>query len=108
MRRLLVPMVVGVAVALAGCHGVKVDLAASPTASHSVHASGKSAKPGSTAQAVQAAGPVSAGSGALRVLSEPQAGLSAIYALINGAKSSIELTPIAASISWRWTSLRGR
>jgi phosphatidylserine/phosphatidylglycerophosphate/cardiolipin synthase-like enzyme len=41
---------------------------------------------------VQAAGPVSAGSGALRVLSEPQAGLSAIYALINGAKASVELT----------------
>jgi phosphatidylserine/phosphatidylglycerophosphate/cardiolipin synthase-like enzyme len=41
---------------------------------------------------VQAAGPVSAGSGTLRVLSEPQAGLSAIYALITGAKSSIELT----------------
>ena len=37
-------------------------------------------------------GPVSAGSGTLRVLSEPQAGLAAIYALINGAKSSIDLT----------------
>ena len=32
------------------------------------------------------------GSGALRVLSEPQSGFSAVYALINGAKSSIELT----------------
>ena len=41
---------------------------------------------------MQAAGPVSAGSGSLRVLSEPQAGLSAIYALINGAKSSVDLT----------------
>ena len=92
MRRLLVPVVVGVAAVLAGCHGVKVDLAASPTASHSAHSSGKSAKSGSTSPAVQAAGPVSAGSGALRVLSEPQAGLSAVYALINGAKSSIELT----------------
>ena len=92
MRRLLVPVVVGVAAALAGCHGVKLDLAASPAASLSAHSSGKSAKPGSTSPAVQAAGPVSAGSGALRVLSEPQAGLSAIYALINGAKSSIELT----------------
>ena len=92
MRRLLVPMVVGVAVALAGCHGVKVDLAASPTASDPAHASGKSAKSGSASSTVQAAGPVSAGSGALRVLSEPQAGFSAIYALINGAKASIELT----------------
>src|ERR1700733_7483777 len=93
MRRLLVPvvvgpLVVGMAAALAGCHGVKVDLAASPTASSH---SGKSGSSG-TASTVQAAGPVSAGSGALRVLSEPQAGLSAIYALINGAKSSIDLT----------------
>ena len=99
MRRLLVPVVVGVATILAGCHGVQVDLAASPSASHSAHASGKSTKSsgkstksGSASPTVQAAGPVSAGSGALRVLSEPQAGLSAIYALINGAKSSIELT----------------
>ena len=99
MRRLLVPVVVGVATILAGCHGVQVDLAASPSASHSAHASGKSTKSsgkstksGSASPTVQAAGPVSAGSGALRVLSEPQAGLSAIYALINSAKSSIELT----------------
>jgi cardiolipin synthase len=92
MRRLLVPVVVGVATILAGCRGVQVDLAASPTASHSAHSSGKSAKSGSASPTVQAAGPVSAGSGALRVLSEPQAGLSAIYALINGAKSSIDLT----------------
>jgi phosphatidylserine/phosphatidylglycerophosphate/cardiolipin synthase-like enzyme len=41
---------------------------------------------------VQAAGPVSASSGALKVLSEPQAGVSFSYTLINGAKSSIELT----------------
>ncbi|MGH3210545.1 MAG: phospholipase D-like domain-containing protein [Trebonia sp.] len=96
MRRLLVPVVVGpmavgIAVALAGCHGVNVDLAASPTASSHSGKSGSSGDPG-TASTVQAAGPVSAGSGALRVLSEPQAGLTAIYALINGAKSSIDLT----------------
>jgi phosphatidylserine/phosphatidylglycerophosphate/cardiolipin synthase-like enzyme len=93
MRRLLGPVVVGVAVVLAGCHGVKVDLAASPAASsHSAKSSGKSKDPQPASSAVQAAGPVSAGSGALRVLSEPQAGLSAIYTLINGAKSSIDLT----------------
>jgi phosphatidylserine/phosphatidylglycerophosphate/cardiolipin synthase-like enzyme len=72
--------------ALAGCHGVTVNFAASPTAGH------HPAKPKSSAATVQAAGPVSAGAGALRLLSEPQAGFSAIYALINGAKSSIELT----------------
>jgi len=93
MRRLLGPVLVGVAVALAGCHGVKVDLGASPTASsHSGKSSAKSKNSQNASSAIQAAGPVSAGSGALRVLSEPQAGLSAIYKLINGAKSSIDLT----------------
>lgn len=92
MRRLLVPVLIGVAAALAGCHGVKVDLAASPTASSHSDKSGSSGSSGSGSSTIQAAGPVSAGSGALRVLSEPQAGLSAIYALINGARSSIELT----------------
>ncbi len=86
------PVLVGIAVALAGCHGVKVDLAASPTAgSHSGKSSGSN-YPGSGSPTVRAAGPVSAGSGALRVLSEPQAGLTSIYALINGAHSSVELT----------------
>jgi phosphatidylserine/phosphatidylglycerophosphate/cardiolipin synthase-like enzyme len=106
MRRLLGlgPVVVGVAVLVAGCHGVNVNLAASPTASHhsgkpasptASHHSSKPSKPkssGSGSPTLQAAGPVSAGSGALRVLSEPQSGFSAVYALINGAKSSIELT----------------
>src|SRR5689334_13347291 len=93
MRRLLGPVLVGVAVALAGCHGVKVDLGASPTASsHSGKSSDKSKNSQNASSAIPAAGPVSAGSGTLRVLSEPQAGLSAIYKLINGAKSSIDLT----------------
>ena len=35
---------------------------------------------------------MSAGSGALTVLSEPQAGVSRIYQLITGAKSSVDLT----------------
>jgi cardiolipin synthase len=92
MRRLLVPVVVGAALALAGCHGVKVNLGADPTASSHSGKSGNSGSSGSASTTVQAAGPVSAGSGALRVLSEPQAGLAAIYALINGAKSSVDLT----------------
>jgi cardiolipin synthase len=83
MRRLLVPVLVGAAVALAGCHGLSAQLTTSST--------GATDSSGGTS-GVQAAGPVSAGSGALRVLAEPQAGLSTIYALINGAKSSIELT----------------
>jgi cardiolipin synthase A/B len=102
MRRLLVPAVLmGAAVALAGCKGVNVGLGATPAASghasssHSSKSStsGKSSTAkGSDASTVQAAGPVSAGSGALRVLNEPQAGLSVIYKLITGARSSIELT----------------
>jgi phosphatidylserine/phosphatidylglycerophosphate/cardiolipin synthase-like enzyme len=98
MRRLLVPVVVGAVVALVGCQGLSVQLAG-PTKSSQAgksdsHAgkSGKSGGSGSTSSTVQAAGPVSAGSGALRVLSEPQAGLSSIYQLINGARASIDLT----------------
>ena len=97
MRRLLVPMVLGVAVAVAGCKGISTDLSAGPTPSHghsqSSGSSGSgSSGSGSPASTVQAAGPVSAGSGTLKVLSEPQAGLGFLYALINGAKSSIDLT----------------
>jgi cardiolipin synthase A/B len=84
MRRLLVPVVLGATVALAGCRGVTMQLA-SPSA-----ASG--AGGGSSSSAVKAPGPVSAGSGALRVLSEPQAGVGQIYQLIDGARSSIDLT----------------
>jgi cardiolipin synthase A/B len=101
MRRLLVPAVlVGVAVALTGCKGVEAGLGPTSTASShsSSHSSSKSSKSSgdsssaSDSSTVQAAGPVSAGSGSLRVLTEPQAGLSSIYRLITGAKSSIELT----------------
>ena len=83
MRRWLVPVVFGAAVALAGCHGVKVQLSG-PTAD--------SGEGGGSSSGVSAPGPVSAGSGALTLLSEPQAGLSRVYRLINGARSSIDLT----------------
>jgi cardiolipin synthase A/B len=89
MRRVLGAVAVGLMVSLAGCGGMKFSLDTSSTGSGS-SGSGSSGSSGPTA--VQAAGPVSAGSGALTVLSEPQAGLSAIYRLITGAKSSIELT----------------
>jgi phosphatidylserine/phosphatidylglycerophosphate/cardiolipin synthase-like enzyme len=96
MRRLCVlivlgPALIGTAVVLAGCQGLKVKLDTGPTKHSSTHSKTHS-KSSPTGTAIQAAGPVSAGSGALRVLAEPQAGLSAIYKLINGAKSSIELT----------------
>jgi cardiolipin synthase A/B len=72
------------ALALAGCHGVTAQL----TSSGSGGGSGSSG----SSSAVQAAGPVSGGSGALRVLAEPQAGVGELYQLINGAKSSVDLT----------------
>ena len=72
------------ALALAGCHGVTAQLTSS--------GSGSGSGSGGSSSAVQAAGPVSGGSGALRVLAEPQAGVSELYRLINGAKSSVDLT----------------
>jgi cardiolipin synthase A/B len=69
--------------ALAGCRGVSAALSDGSSAS---------AGSGAGASLAQAAGPVSAGSGALRVLTEPQAGVGSLYSLINGAKSSIDLT----------------
>ena len=84
MRRLLIPVVLGAAVALAGCRAVSVQLN-DPTTD-----SGQGG--GGSSKAVSAPGPVSAGSGALTLLSEPQAGLRQVYTLINGARSSIDLT----------------
>jgi cardiolipin synthase len=86
MRRLLGSMVLGgaAALALAGCHGVTAQLTSS--------GSGSGSGSGGSSSAVQAAGPVSGGSGALRVLAEPQAGVGELYQLINGAKSSVDLT----------------
>lgn len=93
MRRLLGSMVVGAAAALtlAGCHGVSLAL---PAGSSPPATSGAGAGSGadSVTSSVQAAGPASGGSGTLRVLTEPQAGVGWLYSLINGAKSSIDLT----------------
>jgi len=83
MRRLLVPVVLGAAMAVAGCHGLTAQLGA---------ATSPGPGPDGGSPAVQAAGPVSAGSGTLRVLAEPQAGMASIYKLITGARSSIDLT----------------
>ena len=85
MPRLLGSMLFGAAamLALAGCHGLSAQLASGPT---------NGSDPGGGSSGVQAAGPVSAGSGTLRVLAEPQAGVGPIYQLINGARSSIDLT----------------
>ena len=77
MRRLLVPVLIGTAVAMAGCQGINVKLDTSPTKHSSSHSTSHSKSHStSSPSAVPAAGPVSAGSGALRVIAEPQAGLS--------------------------------
>jgi cardiolipin synthase A/B len=81
-------MAVGLMVSVAGCSGMSLSLG-DPSSSGAGSGSGSGS---SSVSAVQAAGPVSAGSGALTVLSEPQAGVSRIYQLITGAKSSVDLT----------------
>jgi phosphatidylserine/phosphatidylglycerophosphate/cardiolipin synthase-like enzyme len=88
---LLGPVLLGTVVALAGCRAVTVQLNG-PTAASTKSHHHSSSSSSSSSGAVAAPGPVAAGSGALRLLSEPQAGIGQIYRLIDGAKSSIELT----------------
>ena len=75
MRRLLYPAAASLLLGLAACKGLSSMQAAPPPA--------PTAAP---------AAPVSAGSGALRVLAEPGAGMSEIYRLITSARSSVDLT----------------
>src|SRR5450756_3040236 len=81
MRRLLIAVVSGLLVALAGCKGVSVNLSAPP-------ASAPAGQPGTSAVPARPA----VGSGALRLLIEPAAGVGAIDRLITGARSSVDLT----------------
>jgi cardiolipin synthase A/B len=78
MRRLLYPAAASLLLLLLGlaaCKGLTSIQAAAPP-------------PPTAAPAV----PLTAGAGALRVLAEPGAGLSEIYGLITGARSSVDLT----------------
>jgi phosphatidylserine/phosphatidylglycerophosphate/cardiolipin synthase-like enzyme len=98
MRRLFAIVACGLLLmmALAGCKALTVN--AGPTAKAKTDskskaesrpkAKAKPAKPSHPAAAHPAAG----GPGTLRVLVEPAAGVGAIYKLITGAKSSVELT----------------
>jgi len=97
MRRLLAIVASGLllVMALAGCTALSSALKAGATAHpHAAKArtdsksKSKKAKKSSTAPQPAATG----GSGTLRVLVEPAAGVGAIYKLITGAKSSVELT----------------
>jgi len=88
MRRLLGTAVCGLVLGLTGCHGVAVELASTP---RSAPASQGDAG-GSGSDGVPAGPVTSTGSGTLRLLVEPAAGLSTMYKLITGAKSSVDLT----------------
>jgi cardiolipin synthase A/B len=98
MRRLFAIVACGLllVMALAGCKALSVS--AAPTAKAKTDSKSKSdskpkakAKPAKSAHPA-AAHPAAGGSGTLQVLVEPKAGVGAIYKLITGAKSSVELT----------------
>ena len=105
MRRLLAVVAAGLllVIVLAGCKGLSVGVSAGPTAkaktdstskTKSEHA--KKSKPAAhpAKKASHPAKPPAAtgGSGTLRVLVEPAAGVGAIYKVITGAKSTVDLT----------------
>jgi cardiolipin synthase len=98
MRRLLAVVAAGllVVIALAGCKSLPSELSAGPTAKTHTTAKAKSHKakakkpPAATHPATATA--ATGGSGTLRVLVEPAAGVGAIDKLIVGAKSSVDLT----------------
>jgi cardiolipin synthase A/B len=105
MRRLLAVVAAGLllVIVLAGCKGLSVGVAAGPTAKAKTDSTSKTknehAKKSKTVthpakKVTHPAKPLAAtgGSGTLRVLVEPSAGVGAIYRLITGAKSSVELT----------------
>jgi phosphatidylserine/phosphatidylglycerophosphate/cardiolipin synthase-like enzyme len=105
MRRLLAIVAAGLllVIALAGCKALPSELSAGPTAKAKTHTTSKtkdapakktkSPKVTPRAKATHpATAAASGGSGTLRVLVEPAAGVGAIYKLITGAKSSVELT----------------
>jgi phosphatidylserine/phosphatidylglycerophosphate/cardiolipin synthase-like enzyme len=104
MRRLLAVVATGLllVIVLAGCKDFSVGAAAGPTAKAKTASKSKSdakPKPKPKAKPAKASHPTAAhpaaaagGSGTLQVLVEPKAGVGAIYKLITGAKSSVELT----------------
>src|ERR1700685_3507595 len=104
MRRLLAAVAAGLllVIVLTGCKGFSVGAAAGPTATATAKTDSKSksdakpkpkpkAKPAKSSHPA-AAHPAAGGSGTLQVLVEPKSGVGAIYKLITGARSSVELT----------------
>jgi len=101
MRRLFAIVASGVILVmlLAGCSALSSAIKAGATAKARTdsksrsHSTSKSKDKGANSSSPAApAGPAAGGSGTLRVLAEPAAGVGAIYKLITGAKSSVELT----------------
>jgi phosphatidylserine/phosphatidylglycerophosphate/cardiolipin synthase-like enzyme len=100
MRRLLAVVAAGLllVIALAGCKSLPSEISAGPTAKAKTHTTAKAkshkakAKKSPAATHPATATAATGGSGTLRVLVEPAAGVGAIYKLITGAKSSVELT----------------
>src|SRR3984957_18446369 len=100
MRRLFAIVACGLllVMALAGCKALTVN--AGPTAKAKTDSKSKSdSKPKAKAKPAKSSHPAAAhpaaaagGSGTLQVLVEPKAGGGAIYKLITGAKSSVDLT----------------
>jgi len=96
MRRLLAVVAAGllVVIALAGCTALSSALKAGPTAK--AHTTSKTkdkhAKKSRTVTHRATTAAATGGSGTLRVLVEPAAGVGAIYKLITGARSSVDLT----------------
>src|ERR1700722_11656838 len=100
MRRLFAIVVCGLllVMALAGCKALTVN--AGPTAKAKTDSKSKSdSKPKAKAKPAKSSHPAPAhpaaaagGSGTLQVLAEPKAGVGAVYKLITGARSSVELT----------------
>jgi phosphatidylserine/phosphatidylglycerophosphate/cardiolipin synthase-like enzyme len=104
MRRLLAVVAAGLllVIVLAGCKGLSSALSAGPTAKAKAHTASKTKdahakKPSKATHPAKkvthpATTAASGGSGTLRVIVEPAAGVGAIYKLITGAKSSVDLT----------------
>jgi cardiolipin synthase A/B len=97
MRRLFAIVASGLllVIVLAGCKGLTVN--AGPTAKATAKAKTDSkakseSKPKAKTSGSAPAAPSAGGSGSLRVLVEPAAGVGAIDKLITGARSSVELT----------------
>jgi cardiolipin synthase A/B len=103
MRRLLGPVLVGVAVALAGCHGVKVDLGASPTASS--HSGKSSDKSKNSQSALNMNAGDYAGTRDFAVIDTSKADVAAVVATFNADFAHKKITPPdGADLVWSPTN----